>query len=141
MATSGVLVCMFHLFPKGAATKGAAAKRKPGAKKGNGRKKARRSRHAKAKAIKHSGSVRILGSGRPGRTVSLGLGRWRPQPSFAYRWLLGGHPVPGATGRRFEIPAKAGGKRLAARVVAKKPGYRTTTVKARPLLVRGAARR
>ncbi len=50
--------------------------------------------------------------------------------------MLGGRPVPGATGWRFKIPAKAGGKRLTARVVAKKPGYRTTTLKARPLLVR-----
>jgi uncharacterized Zn-binding protein involved in type VI secretion len=121
--------------------KGAAAKPKPAAKKGKGQKKTRRPARDKAKAIEHSGAVVIRGSRQPGGTVKLGLGRWRPQPSFAYRWMLGGRPVPGATGRRFEIPAKAGGERLAARVVAKRRGYRTATVKARPLLVRGAARR
>jgi hypothetical protein len=120
---------------------GSATKPKSAAKKGRDRKKTRRSARGKAKEIKHSGSVVILGSGRPGQTVKLDLGRWRPQPSFAYRWMLGGKPVPGATGRRFEIPAKAGGERLAARVVAKKPGYRTTTVKARPLVARAPAGR
>jgi hypothetical protein len=120
---------------------GAAAKTKPATKKGRGRKKKRRPARGKAKEIKHSGSVLILGSGRPGQTVKLDLGRWRPRPSFAYRWMLGGKPVPGATGRRFEIPAKAGGERLAARVVAKKPGYRTTTVQARPMVVRERAAR
>jgi hypothetical protein len=122
---------------------GAAAKPKPAAKKGRGRKKTRRPARGKAKAkeIKHSGSVAILGSGRPGQTVKLDLGRWRPQPSFAYSWMLDGKPVPGATSRRFEIPVKAGGERLAARVVAKKSGYRTTTVKARPLVVRAPAGR
>jgi hypothetical protein len=122
--------------PKGIASKPKHPTKKASAKKGRRRKKKRHAAHGRTKELAHSGAVSILGGGRPGDTVKLGLGHWSPRPSFDYRWLLGGKPVPGATARRFEIPTGAGGERLAARVIAKAPGYRPTTAQPRPLVVR-----
>lgn len=61
-------------------------------------------------------------------------GAWQPEEglTFSYRWLRGGDPVPGATGRRYRPGLADLGRRLSVRVTATDAEGRTGTAVSEP---------
>lgn len=70
------------------------------------------------------GTPKLRGTARVGHTLRVALGHWHPAPSsVSYRWMRGGHAIPGATHAAYRLRAKDLGKRIWVRVTAHRPGY------------------
>lgn len=71
----------------------------------------------------------VSGTVRVGATVRAVAGSWQPAAtSDAYQWLASGTVIPGATGSSYVIPASVRGRKLAARVTAKRANRDDTVV-------------
>ena len=63
---------------------------------------------------------RVQGRARVGRTLTARPGSWLPATSQSrYRWMRGGRPIAGASGRRYRLRSADRGKRVAVNVTAK----------------------
>ena len=72
---------------------------------------------------------RVQGRARVGRTLTARPGSWLPATSQSrYRWMRGGRPIAGASGRRYRLRSADRGKRVAVNVTAKGFGYLSATV-------------
>jgi ELWxxDGT repeat protein len=74
----------------------------------------------------------LLGRVAAGRTLTATPGRWAPATgvTYSYQWFyrareLGVRQVPGATTARLRVGSSLVGRRLVARVIATKPGWRS----------------
>jgi Protein of unknown function (DUF3152) len=81
--------------------------------------------------------VRIHGVLRYGRTVKVSRGTWTRTPSrFRFQWFRGETEIPGASHQTYRLGVADVGRRLEARVLVKKPGYRWSQVTRRTDVVR-----
>ncbi len=71
---------------------------------------------------------RIEGVPEVGQTLTLVPGTWSPPPQLRYRWLRGGAPITGATGKTYSVTAADLGAPISAEVTGTRSGYATTTV-------------
>lgn len=80
---------------------------------------------------------KILGTPRPGTTVTADGGSWDvPGVELSYQWKLNGRPIPGATGMTYRVPGYAAGKRLAVTVTALAPDHYPGTATSPSIKVR-----
>lgn len=78
----------------------------------------------------------IRGEARVGGKLEAVLGRWSPNPTFTYQWLLDGKPIPGATHATHVLtPAQVGGK-VRLRTRATRAGYATREMTSDAVVVR-----
>lgn len=64
----------------------------------------------------------IRGNPVSGSTITCAPGAWRNDPaSFAFRWLRGGAPIPGATAQAYKVVKADEGRKVACRVRAFNP--------------------
>ncbi len=63
----------------------------------------------------------VSGTPAVGQTLSCSTGSWSgtPAPTFAYQWLIGGTPIPGATAGTYQVQSADEGHSLACEVTAK----------------------
>jgi len=66
----------------------------------------------------------ITGDPAVGSPLTVNVGRWKPEPTFAVQWRSGRKAVPGATGRSFTPTPEQLRTRLTVRVSATARGYR-----------------
>ena len=71
---------------------------------------------------------RIDGVPEVGQTLTLVPGSWSPTPQLRYRWLRGGTPIAGATGKTYGVTAADLGALISAEVTGTRSGYATKTV-------------
>ena len=80
---------------------------------------------------------RVSGVRRYLRTLTASTGVWAEYvPRRSVRWLRGGEPIRGATGRTYRLTHLDVGRRISVRVLAEKPGYeprRVTSYATRPI--------
>jgi hypothetical protein len=77
----------------------------------------------------------IRGTARVGETLSAVTGRWSPNPTFEYQWLLDGKPIKGAThSTRVLTPADVD-RKISLRISAKRAGYETRELTSEAVVV------
>jgi len=79
-----------------------------------------------------SGYPRISGTMRPGHTVEVTgrLAVFSPDPTgWSFQWMRGDTPIPGATGRTYQLRNADAGARISVRVTATRSGFRDRTVR------------
>ncbi|HEY4277055.1 MAG TPA: fibronectin type III domain-containing protein [Conexibacter sp.] len=79
------------------------------------------------------------GTARVGKTLTAITGRWSPNPTFEYQWLLDGKPIKGATHPTHVVAPGHAGKKLSLRVTAKRVGYVTREMTSEAVVVRKGA--
>jgi surface antigen len=70
----------------------------------------------------------ISGTAQVGKPLTASKGTWSPRPEIAYRWLVDGVLVPGATDSTFSPRPQDVGKPVTVEVLASRPGYLTATL-------------
>lgn len=75
-----------------------------------------------------AGTTSVEGGPRLGETLRLASMPLAPGAETRIQWLVGGVPVPDATGPAYRLSGSDLGKRVRARVVLSRPGYRTLTI-------------
>ncbi len=74
-----------------------------------------------------SAAPRVSGTPKVGAKLTLESGTWSPTPSLSYTWLADGTTIAGVEGTTYVPTASQVGKRITARVSAKRPGFKTKT--------------
>ncbi len=75
----------------------------------------------------------ITGSAIVGSQINVGLPHFTVAPTtMSVQWYANGHKIHGATGMSYRIAGAEAGKKLTYTLLAKKPGYATTTVASSP---------
>lgn len=74
------------------------------------------------------GTVRVTGTAKVGRTLSISRGTWSVGTKFSYQWYASGRPIAGATKSTYKITSSMRGKQIAVKVTGRKAGYTTVTV-------------
>ncbi|MDF1602434.1 CHAP domain-containing protein [Nocardioides sp. YIM 152315] len=75
----------------------------------------------------------ISGAARPGRTLTVATGSYRPRDaSTAVQWLRDGQPIAGATAATYTLAAGDLGSRISASVTASRAGYAATSLTTTP---------
>lgn len=68
----------------------------------------------------------LRGNPRLGNTMSVMVGTWTPTPtSYAYQWYRNGSAISGASAKTYPVRSADRGKRLQAKVTARRSGYST----------------
>lgn len=75
---------------------------------------------------------------RVGDRLTATVGAWSPTAELRYRWLRGGAPIPGATGRTYTATGDDEGYALSVRVTGAVAGYEPTTRTSTPTAAVGA---
>jgi surface antigen len=70
----------------------------------------------------------ITGTPQVGRPLTASPGTWSPNADYAYRWLVDGTPVTGATGSSYTPTADDLRKPVTVQVTASQPGYTSATL-------------
>ena len=80
-------------------------------------------------AITSSEAPTIAGKARVGSTLTATTGAWDPTTdlTYAYRWLLDGAPVAGATDSTYTVAPSDRGRTLTVEVTASRDGYTSAT--------------
>jgi hypothetical protein len=71
---------------------------------------------------------RIAGTRDVGGILTAVAGKWRPRPSYSYRWFAGGKRIRAATRKKWKVTAATRGMKVTVKVTGKKRGYRAVTV-------------
>lgn len=74
------------------------------------------------------GAVKVMGTAKVGRTLSVSRGTWTSGTTFSYRWHVNGKPVSKATKSTWRVPSSAAGKKVSVTVVGKRSGFTTVAV-------------
>jgi len=74
------------------------------------------------------GAVKVIGTAKVGRTLSVSRGTWTSGTTFTYRWHVNGKPVSKATKSTWRVPSSAAGKKVSVTVVGKRSGFTTVAV-------------
>ncbi|MEQ6902599.1 hypothetical protein [Nocardioides sp. YIM 152588] len=87
--------------------------------------------------IKAVDGPRLTGPGKPGTKLRLRPGRWKPSTTtLAFRWLVNGKRVKGASGKRFPVRRAHRGKRVQGLVLATAPCAKPVKVRTKAVRVR-----
>lgn len=79
----------------------------------------------------------LEGTPRYTRILTTDAGRWSSEPDRrSLRWLRGGEPIRGATGRSYTLRPEDVGRRVSVRVTARTVGHRAGVVRSRAVAVR-----
>ncbi len=78
--------------------------------------------------------VKISGTAKPGKKLSVKAGSWGPSGvKLSYRWYVNGKAIKGATGKTYQVKSADKGRRITVKVTGTKTGLtalaRTATVK------------
>lgn len=74
--------------------------------------------------LKVSKKPKLTGSSKFGATLKVSNGTWSKKPtSYSYSWYRNGKKIKGATKKSYKLVAKDVGKKITAKVVAKRTGY------------------
>jgi hypothetical protein len=79
----------------------------------------------KAAAFHAASRPGFRGTLQVGKTLTAVTGRWSPNPTFEYQWLLDGQPIRGATDSTLVVASGYAEKSVSLRVTAKRTGYVT----------------
>jgi len=71
-----------------------------------------------------------------GRYLTANPGKWAPQATFSYQWLVNGKPAAGATGQQFHVLGKYLGDLVAVQVTGTWADGTSRTVESAPVRVR-----
>jgi hypothetical protein len=71
---------------------------------------------------------RISGTAKPGQTLTVDPGAYRPAGAVAVQWLRLGRPIPNATGATYRVGAADLGSLVSARVTVGRAGYQTAAL-------------
>ena len=72
---------------------------------------------------------RITGTTRVGEVLTVRDAAWSPRPeSISIQWYADREPITGASGTRLRLTAAHLGKRISARMTARREGYRRSTL-------------
>ncbi len=74
----------------------------------------------------------VSGTPQVGVQLSASAGTWSPVGTYAYQWIAGGAPVPGATDSTFTPTAAQFHQHVKVKVTVTAPGYATVVVKTDP---------
>ena len=77
-------------------------------------------------SISNTGTPRISGTTRRGRTLTASYGSWSTGTTFTKQWLRDGVAIPGATKKTYVLTRADVGHKISIRLVASKAGYRTS---------------
>jgi Purple acid Phosphatase, N-terminal domain/Calcineurin-like phosphoesterase len=77
----------------------------------------------------------IRGTARVGETLSAVTGRWSPNPTFEYQWLLDGKPINDATYSTHVLTPADVDRKISLRVSAKRAGYETRELTSEAVVV------
>lgn len=70
----------------------------------------------------------LRGTAKPGRTLTVMVGAWTPKPSsYAYQWYRNGSKITGATKKTYTVRSGDRGRKIQAKVTARRSGYSTGT--------------
>lgn len=69
----------------------------------------------------------ISGTAKAGATLTAQPGKWNGDASFAYQWLAGGQPIPGATARTLTLAGTHVGRRISVVVTGSLEYYETAS--------------
>lgn len=84
-------------------------------------------------AITNTAPPAITGEPSVGSTLSVSPGAWSPEGvDLAYQWLVGDHPVDGATASTYTVRSEDIGQPVTARVTASRTGYSPVSVTTDP---------
>jgi hypothetical protein len=70
----------------------------------------------------------LSGIAKPGQTLTVDPGAYRPAGTVAVRWLRQGRPIPNATGATYRVGAADLGSLVSAEVTVSRAGYQTTAL-------------
>jgi hypothetical protein len=79
----------------------------------------------KAAAFNTASRPGFRGTTQVGKTLTAITGRWSPNPTFEYQWLLDGEPIKGETHSTLVVASGYAEKSVSLRVTAKRTGYVT----------------
>lgn len=72
-----------------------------------------------------AGRVKVKGTAKVGRSLTVSKGTWTSGTAFAYQWLRSGKAILGATGSSYTVTLADAGKKLKVKVTGTKQGYKT----------------
>jgi Purple acid Phosphatase, N-terminal domain/Calcineurin-like phosphoesterase len=78
----------------------------------------------------------IRGKARVGETLKAITGRWSPNPTFEYQWLLDGKPIKGATHATHVLTPAHVRRQISLRISARRAGYATREMTSEAVVVR-----
>lgn len=81
------------------------------------------------------GVVEIAGTAKPGKTLSANTVQWQKGAAFKHQWLRAGKPIKDATKAKYTLTKADARKRIAVKVTATLPGYKTIEKTSRSTLV------
>ena len=76
------------------------------------------------------------GTAAVGRTLTAITGRWSPNPTFAYQWLLDDKPIRGAIHPTLVVAPGHAGKAISLRITARRTGYVTRETTSNAVVIR-----
>lgn len=74
------------------------------------------------------GVVKLVGTAKVGRTLTVSRGTWTGATSFTYQWFANGKAISKATRSTYKVPSSMRGKQLSVTVTGRKAGYTTVAV-------------